>query len=123
MTPVCPSVEYHGNPFRYCPECHWVEPSKLPDDVRTRFEFHPATEDTRPLHESLRTSFVGLAAIVAELVPVGRHQSLAYTALQEALFWANAGVEVEAQLAEYVARAIVGAAVNAMDNVEPVVVR
>ena len=88
----CPTPETHGNPFRYCPICDWVEPSKLPDDVRRRFEFHPATEVTGPLHDSIRNAHAGLAAIIAELVPPGRHQSLAFTALQESMMWANAGI-------------------------------
>jgi hypothetical protein len=24
----CPSPEVHGNPFRYCPNCTWIEPSE-----------------------------------------------------------------------------------------------
>lgn len=95
MTAPCPEAEYHGKPFRYCPSCDWIEPSKLPPDVRQRFEYHPATEVTGPKHDSIRNAFVGLAVIVAELVPAGRHQSLAYTALQESLMWANAGIAVD----------------------------
>jgi hypothetical protein len=32
------------------------------------------------------------ADAVLDLVPPGREQSLAFTALEEAMFWANAGI-------------------------------
>jgi hypothetical protein len=87
----CPNPETHGNPFRYC-ACGWSEPSPLPDEVRRRFEFHPATPTTGPLHDWIRAEHLKLAALIAEIVPTGRHQSLAFTALQESMMWANAGI-------------------------------
>lgn len=90
-TNTCPMAESHGNPFRYC-SCGWTEPAALPDDVRNRFVFHPATEATGPVHDRVRREHLKLASLIAELVPPGRHQSLAFTALQESMMWSNAGV-------------------------------
>lgn len=41
----------------------------------------------------LRTSALRLAELVAELVPAGREQSLALTAIEECLAWARFGLE------------------------------
>lgn len=62
------------------------------DAVLDRFAFHPATEVTGPLHDEIRTQFGKLAGYVLDYVPAGRHQSLALTALQEAMMWSNAAV-------------------------------
>jgi hypothetical protein len=60
--------------------------------VLDRFAFHPATPVTGPRHDALRHACGDLAVIITELVPDGRHQSLALTALQEAMMWGNAGI-------------------------------
>ena len=64
----------------------------LTDEERRRFRFHPATEVTGPLHDSIRGHALGLAEAIAERVPFGRHRNLALTAVQEAMMWANAGI-------------------------------
>lgn len=61
-------------------------------DVLHRFAFHPATPTTGPRHDALRHIFGDVALAVLEIVPPGRHQSLALTALQEAMMWGNAGI-------------------------------
>jgi hypothetical protein len=50
------------------------------------------TEATRPVFEENRADFLALAHRVADRVPVGRHQALALSALQEALMWSNAAI-------------------------------
>ena len=92
----CPMAKSHGAPFRYC-GCGWAEPSPLPSEVRRRFEFHPATEQTGPLHDLIRREHLALAKVIAETVPPGRHQSLALTALQEAMMWSNAGIACDSK--------------------------
>jgi len=63
-----------------------------PAELDKRFDLHPATAITGPTMDSLRTCHKSLAAMVTELTPPSREQSLAITALEEALFWANAAV-------------------------------
>jgi hypothetical protein len=62
------------------------------EEIHTRFGYHPATEITGPKHDAVRNRFMGLALWIAETTPLGRHQSLALTALQEAMMWANAAI-------------------------------
>jgi hypothetical protein len=66
--------------------------SPLSDEERRRFRSHPPTPDTGPRHDRIRAAHLALAEIVAEIVPAGRHRSLALTALQESMMWANAAV-------------------------------
>lgn len=64
----------------------------LSPEAASRFQYHPATEDTAPLHNAARTKAADFAEWITENVPNGRHQSLALTAVQEAMMWANAGI-------------------------------
>lgn len=59
-----------------------------------RMGYHKATEVTVPIHRELRQDYIHLAEMVIRKVPVGRERSLALTALQESLMWANAGVAI-----------------------------
>ena len=56
------------------------------------FRYHPATEETAPKHEFVRAVCRRAANELLEVVPAGRKQSLALTKLEEAMFWANAGI-------------------------------
>jgi len=55
---------------------------------------------TAPAHAVLREAYIHLANLVVKVAPGGREQSLALTALQESLMWANAGVAMRAPLIE-----------------------
>jgi F420-0:gamma-glutamyl ligase len=62
-------------------------------EIARRFDFHPApTEEKRNEHTAIRQAFRQLADEVVERVPASREQALAVTLLEEAMFWANAGV-------------------------------
>ena len=63
-----------------------------PEELLRRFKFHPATEVTGPLHDEARLLLHDAARQVVSLTPVGREQSLAVTALEEAMFWTNAAI-------------------------------
>lgn len=64
-----------------------------PDDIRNRFEFHPATTaEKRGEHASVRGRCLELAEFINENVPEGREKSLAVTHLEETLFWATAAI-------------------------------
>lgn len=93
----CPARSSHGNPFRYCGSCSWVEPPlpetvRLTEEERARFVFHPATPTTGPRHDAVRAAAAAYAAALAAVVPGGRHRALALTAVQESMMWANAGI-------------------------------
>lgn len=64
-------------------------------DLTTRFNFHPATEDTGPKHDRVRSICRQLAVELNELLPEGREQSLAITKLEEAMYWSNAAIARE----------------------------
>lgn len=64
----------------------------LHNRIENDFRYHPATEKTGPLHEKVRAELRGLADYLSTVVPEGREQSLMLTKLEEAMFWANAGI-------------------------------
>jgi len=62
-------------------------------DLQHRFEFHQATtEEKRNEHSSVRMAALEFAEKVVAGVPEGREQALAVTKIEEAMFWANAGI-------------------------------
>jgi hypothetical protein len=76
-------------------------PARNPDDlILNRFAFHPANPDTGPKHDVIRLLHGDLAAKILEIVPSGRHQSLALTALQESMMWCNAGIACDSPVYE-----------------------
>lgn len=62
------------------------------NDIINRFSFHPATEDTGPMHDDVRERCLHMAEEFATRLPRGRETSLAITKLEEAMMWANASV-------------------------------
>jgi hypothetical protein len=64
-----------------------------PEDIEHRFAFHAATTDEkRDAHTSVRQTCRRAADHINETCPDGREKSLALTALEEAMFWANAAL-------------------------------
>lgn len=63
-----------------------------PVEIRRRLGFHPGTADTAPIYQHNREGAIELANEWDGRLPDGREKSLALTALQEALMWANAAV-------------------------------
>lgn len=62
-------------------------------DIDNRFAFHPATTDEKKdAHARVRGVLGNTAWTLTELVPDGREKSLMLTHLEEAMFWANAGI-------------------------------
>lgn len=62
------------------------------DEIRERFVPHEITEEQAQLIADLRKAFIKTAEAITLAVPKGREQSLALTKLEEAQFWADAGV-------------------------------
>ena len=66
------------------------------NDIRHRFDFHPATTpEKKGEHGSARNAVKSAALAVDRLLPNGREKQLALTKLEEAMFWANAGIARE----------------------------
>jgi len=62
-------------------------------ELDNRFRYHPPRSAERVNdHETVREAARDLAHILKARVPEGRELHLAITALEEALFWANAGI-------------------------------
>lgn len=62
-------------------------------DIDNRFAFHAATTaETKDAHARVRGVLGNAAWTLTELVPDGREKSLMLTKLEEAMFWANAGI-------------------------------
>lgn len=69
-----------------------MDRTDIRDRVESDFSFHPATAETGPKHEAVRSLLKDAARELIEFVPEGREQSLALTKLEEAMYWANAGI-------------------------------
>ncbi|WP_032380945.1 Acb2/Tad1 domain-containing protein [Rhodococcoides fascians] len=62
-------------------------------DLNNRFDFHPAgTTERATAHESVREGCKALAEFIDARVPNGREKAHAITKIEEAMFWANAGI-------------------------------
>lgn len=62
-------------------------------DIAYRFAFHTATtQEKRDEHTSARQILRQAADKLNELVPDGREKSIVMTKLEEAMYWANAGL-------------------------------
>lgn len=64
----------------------------LHDRVVNDFTYHPPTADQVPVYEEIRTRGREFALFLLDVTPPSRDQSLALTALEEAVFRANAAV-------------------------------
>ena len=62
------------------------------NDLENRFTYHAPKEGQPELYGILRRSGLELAVMISNGVPESREQSLAITKLEEAIFWANAGI-------------------------------
>jgi hypothetical protein len=60
--------------------------------LENNFTYHsPSTAQTEA-YTTLRSEGKKLAYLIKQLVPKGREQAVAMTNLEQALFWANAGI-------------------------------
>ena len=56
--------------------------------------YHPLTPGRGEIHERLREAAKAYCSTLDEVLPPSREGSLAFTALQESLMWANAAVAI-----------------------------
>lgn len=68
-----------------------VETKQLAD-LDNRFTYHSPKGDQQVRYKALRDGARDLAEDILRSTPVCREQSLALTKLEEAIFWANAGI-------------------------------
>ena len=61
-----------------------------PDDLRNRFAYHAPDGGKAKMHEHVRAVMLTAAHSVNAAGPDSREKSLAVTALEEAMMWANA---------------------------------
>ncbi len=61
-------------------------------DLKHRFTYHPPQPGQAEKYEALRAKAHEFAQLVDELSIPSREQSLAFTAIEEAVMWANAGI-------------------------------
>jgi hypothetical protein len=62
------------------------------EELDTRFTYHKPSADQTITYENIRSFAKDFAEYIAFAVPESREQSLALTALEEAVMWANAGI-------------------------------
>lgn len=60
-------------------------------DLDNWFKYHAPTPADVPVYEAIRDGGRTFAMLIAQNVPSSRERSLAFTALREAVMWANAG--------------------------------
>jgi hypothetical protein len=61
-------------------------------DLKHRFTYHAPKEGQPQKYEAIRAKALELAELVDGLAPDGREKSLAITALEESVMWANASI-------------------------------
>ena len=62
-------------------------------ELQHRFAYHPPKDEKiKRSHEQTRDLFHGMAHHINQMLPDGREKSLAITALEESMFWTNAGI-------------------------------
>lgn len=70
-----------------------------PNEVGNRFKFHTSPSAERTFaHNQVRERCRRLAIAFADSLPEGREKALALTKIEEAMFWANAGIARSSEL-------------------------
>lgn len=68
-----------------------VEP-QVAERLANVFAYHAPKDDQQERYVRIRAQAKSLAELICGDVPASREQSLALTRLEEAIFWANAGI-------------------------------
>lgn len=61
-------------------------------DMANRFNYHRPDEETAYRHQEIRDAFSIVAFDILRFSPPGREQALAFTNLEQAMFWTNAAI-------------------------------
>lgn len=62
------------------------------EDLDNRFSYHAPKDNQPARYEAVRTYARNMAGFINDNVPDSREKSLSITALEEAVFWANAAI-------------------------------
>lgn len=62
------------------------------DDLAKRFTYHKPKDGQPERYEQIRASALAFAELVDGFAPDSREKSLAITALEESVMWANAAI-------------------------------
>jgi len=62
------------------------------DQLNNNFIYHAPKGDQTERYQTLRDKAKELAELINELTPSSREQSVAFTNLEQAMFWANAAI-------------------------------
>lgn len=66
--------------------------------IDNNFTYHKPRSEDLPKFVEIREAAKSLAKLLGELCPEGRELALARTKLEEATFWANAGIARQGEL-------------------------
>lgn len=61
-------------------------------DLEKRFAYHPPKNDQLERYTAIRAHILSVAKDIAQRCPDSRERSLAFTHLEEAMFYANASI-------------------------------
>ena len=62
------------------------------NDLQNRFTYHAPKENQPVKYEAIRKNALEFAELIDSLCPDSREKSLAITALEEAVMWANSSI-------------------------------
>jgi hypothetical protein len=62
------------------------------EDLKKRFTHHAPKENQPQKYENIRSNALAFAELLNQMCPDSREKSLAITALEEAVMWANASI-------------------------------
>jgi hypothetical protein len=65
---------------------------RVAQELEIRFTYHSPKDDQPERYGKLRAKAKEFAEMISELTPSTREQSLAFTALEESVMWANAAI-------------------------------
>lgn len=62
------------------------------EDLKKRFTYHAPKENQPQKYQNIRDNALSFAQLIDAMCPDSREKSLAITALEEAVMWANASI-------------------------------
>lgn len=68
------------------------EREHMRQELAVRFTYHAPTGDQPSRYEHLRDTALELAELILDSCPDSRERALAFTHLEEVVFWANASI-------------------------------
>ena len=69
-----------------------MAPQTKAEQIESAFTYHPPKGDQAQRYVAIRDEAKAFAFHIVETTPASREQSLALTALEEAVMWANAAI-------------------------------